>query len=251
MSLTAQADSAPPGTALAAPPRGAGRLGPRAGGAPGGRGRVCEGGRVDVRLLRSTSQEAALIAAELRQAHLLDRMPWSDMAVIVRGQGRTSTLRRVLMAAGVPVAVPSTEVPVRDEVAVRPLLALLDVVLNVAMGQPDPVDAETAVDTLLSPIGGADAVGLRRLRRALRRDELESGGGRTSDELLAEGLVAPNTLGMLGSEGAPARRVARAIAMGVRVARTVDAEEGPRWARGVAGESVLVAIWEWHGRGEG
>ena len=226
------------------------RIGALGGGAHRELEQVAEGGRVDVRLLRSTSQEAALIAAELRQAHLLDRMPWSDMAVIVRGQGRTSTLRRVLMAAGVPVAVPSTEVPVRDEVAVRPLLALLDVVLNVAMGQPDPIDAETAVDTMLSPIGGADAVGLRRLRRALRRDELDSGGGRTSDELLAEGLVAPNTLGMLGSEGAPARRVARAIAAGVSAARTVDAEDGPRWAPGVTAESVLWAMWDATGLGE-
>ena len=74
------------------------------------------------------------------------------------------------MAAGVPVAVPSTEVPVRDEVAVRPLLALLEVALNVAMEQSDPIDTQTAVDAVLSPIGGADAVGLRRLRRALRRD---------------------------------------------------------------------------------
>ncbi|HZW42989.1 MAG TPA: ATP-dependent DNA helicase [Dermatophilaceae bacterium] len=220
---------------------------------------VAEGGRAEVRLLRATSQEAALIAAELRQAHLLGRMPWSDMAVIVRGQGRTSTLRRVLAAAGVPVAVPSAEVPVRDEVAVRPLLALLEVVLNVAMGQPDPIDTQTAVDAVLSPIGGADAVGLRRLRRALRRDELDSGGGRTSDELLALGLVAPNTLGMLGSEGAPARRVAKAIAAGVKAARTVnssdgsdgsdgldcpDGDDGRRWAPGVTAEGVLWAMWD-------
>src|SRR6185312_2105688 len=209
---------------------------------------------VQVRLLRATSQEAALIAAELRQAHLLDRVPWSDMAVIVRGQGHTSTLRRVLMAAGVPVAVPSTEVPVRDEVAVRPLLALLEVVLNVANGKADPIDTQVAVDVLLSPIGGADAVGLRRLRRALRRDELESGGGRTSDQLLAEGLISPNTLGMLGSEGAPARRVAKAIAAGVGAARTVNGldglEGGPRWAPGVTAESVLWALWDATGLGE-
>ena len=177
------------------------RIGAVGGGAHRELEHVRPGGRADVRLLRATSQEAALIAAELRQAHLLDRVPWSEMAVIVRGQGRTSTLRRVLMAAGVPVAVPSTEVAVRDEVAVRPLLALLEVALNVATGRADPIDAQTAVDTVLSPIGGADAVGLRRLRRALRRDELDSGGGRTSDELLAQGLVAPNTLGMLGPEG--------------------------------------------------
>lgn len=226
------------------------RIGALGGGAHRELEKVAEGGRADVRLLRGTSQEAALIAAELRQAHLLDRMPWSDMAVVVRGQGRTSTLRRVLVAAGVPVAVPSTEVPVRDEVAVRPLLALLDVVLNVAMGQSDPIDTQTAVDAVLSPIGGSDAVGLRRLRRALRRDELDSGGGRTSDELLSEGLVSPNTLGMLGSEGAPARRVAKAIAAGVSAARTIDGEDGPRWAPGVTAESVLWAMWDATGLGE-
>ena len=226
----------------------------RIGAAGGGTHRELEhvrpGGRADVRLLRATSQEAALIAAELRQAHLLDHVPWSEMAVIVRGQGRTSTLRRVLMAAGVPVAVPSTEVAVRDEVAVRPLLALLDVALNVATGRADPIDAQIAVDTVLSPIGGADAVGLRRLRRALRRDELDSGGGRTSDELLAQGLVEPNRLGMLGPEGAPARRVARAIAAGVSAAGMVDDGDGPHWAPRVTAESVLWAMWDATGLGE-
>jgi superfamily I DNA/RNA helicase/RecB family exonuclease len=223
------------------------RIGVLAGGTHRTLDHIPEGGRAEVRLLRSTSQEAALVAAQLRAAHLMDGTPWSEMAVIVRGQGRTGTLRRVLMAAGVPVAVPATEVPVRDEPAVRPLLALLEVALNVATGRPDPIDIETAVDAVLSPIGGADSVGLRRLRRSLRRDELDSGGSRTSDTLLAEGLVAPDTLGMLGPEGAPARRVARAIAAGVGAARTV----GPaRFAQGVTAESVLWAVWEATGLAE-
>jgi superfamily I DNA/RNA helicase/RecB family exonuclease len=226
------------------------RIGVLAGGAHRELEKVPSGGRVDVRLLRSGAQEAALVAAELRAAHLLDGMAWSEMAVIVRGQGRTSTLRRVLMAAGVPVAVPPAEVPVRDEVAVRPLLALLEVALNVACGQPDPIDAQTAVDAVLSPIGGADAVGLRRLRRALRRDELNSGGGRSSDELLAAGLVAPHTLGMLGPEGAPARRVARAIAAGAEAARTVDGPQGSYFSPGVTAESVLWALWDATGLAE-
>ncbi|MDQ1484174.1 MAG: hypothetical protein QOF35_2250, partial [Actinomycetota bacterium] len=220
---------------------------------------VRAGGRADVRLVRTTSQEAALIAAELRAAHLMGDTQWSEMAVIVRGQGRSATLRRVLMAAGVPVAVPSHDLPVRDEPAVRPLLALLEVALDVAMGAPDPIDTQTAVDAVLSPIGGADAVGLRRLRRALRRQELESGGGRSSDELLAAGLVERDTLVMLGPEGAPARRVASAIAAGVRAARTTSRSDGSdgsrgadgsdgsdvvRFAPGVTAESVLWALWD-------
>jgi len=242
------------------------RIGALAGGAHRGLDHVRVGGRAEVHLLRGTSQEAAFIAAKLRGAHLLEGIPWSEMAVIVRGQGRTSTLRRVLMAAGVPVAVPVNEVPVRGEVAVRALLALLEVVLNVAAGQPDPMDAQTAVDTMLSPIGGADAVGLRRLRRSLRRDELDRGGaGRTSDDLLCEGLVAPEKLGMLGPEGAPACRVAAAIAAGVKAAHAVSGEAGQGGlgdegklgaadrslsGHGATAESVLWAIWDSTGLAE-
>ncbi|HEY5247459.1 MAG TPA: PD-(D/E)XK nuclease family protein, partial [Dermatophilaceae bacterium] len=80
----------------------------------------------------------------------------------------------------------------------------------------------------------------------------------TSDELLAAGLVAPDTLGMLGPEGAPARRVARAIAAGVKAARTVEGSSGrspdgtgaSRFAPGVTAESVLWALWDATGLGE-
>ncbi len=142
----------------------AARVAPKIGALGGGVQRAAApgraGGQVDVRLLRAVSQEASHVAAELRESHLRFGIPWSEMAVIVRGQGRTATLRRVLMAAGVPVAGSATDLPVRDEVAVRPLLALLDVALEVARGRAGALTAEVAVDTLLSPIGGADSVGL-------------------------------------------------------------------------------------------
>jgi superfamily I DNA/RNA helicase/RecB family exonuclease len=235
----------------------AGRVAPKIGALGGGlqRGAAAgrAGGQVDVRLLRAVSQEASYVAAELRESHLRFGIPWSEMAVIVRGQGRTATLRRVLMAAGVPVAGTATDLPVRDEVAVRPLLALLEVVLDLARGAGDALDAEVAVDTLLSPIGGADAVGLRRLRRALRRVELENGGGRTSDELLAEALVVPGGLIELGPEAHPARRVAATIAAGLEAARGGPDDSGAgsawRWEPGVSAESVLWAMWAATGLG--
>ena len=229
------------------------KIGALAGGVQRGAAAGRAGGRVDVRLLRAVSQEASHVAAELRESHLRFGIPWSEMAVIVRGQGRTATLRRVLMAAGVPVAGSSTDLPVRDEVAVRPLLALLEVVLDRVRGADEPLPAQVAVDTLLSPIGGADAVGLRRLRRALRRLELEGGGGRTSDELLAEALLAPGALVEVGPEGRPARRVAATIAAGVEAARgeVEQTPSGPvwRWEAGVSAESVLWAMWAATGLG--
>jgi superfamily I DNA/RNA helicase len=161
------------------------RIGVLGGGAHRGLDDVRQGGRADVRLLRTTSQEAALIAAELRAAHLLGAMAWSEMAVIVRGQARTSTLRRVLMAAGVPVAVPSTEVPVRDEVAVRPLLALLEVALNVATGRPDPIDAQTDRGSRRRGTAATSQSAARRRARqrwrALQRRAARGGSGGARD----------------------------------------------------------------------
>ena len=224
----------------------AARVAPKIGALGGGAQRQATpgrpGGTVDVRLLRAVSQEASLVAGELREAHLRDGVPWSQMAVVVRGQGRTATLRRVLMAAGVPVAGSATDLPVRDEVAVRPLVMLLRVVLDLAQGEADVVPPQVAVDLLTSPLGGADAVSLRRLRRALRREELAAGGGRTSDELLAEALVSPGALQELGVEANPARRVATMLRAGLDAARP-GTEPGRRWEHGVTAETVLWAMW--------
>jgi superfamily I DNA/RNA helicase/RecB family exonuclease len=224
----------------------AARVAPKIGALGGGLQRQTRpgrpGGSVDVRLVRAVSQEASMVAAELREAHLRDGVPWSQMAVVVRGQGRTATLRRVLMAAGVPVAGSATDLPVRDEVAVRPLLALLRVVLELAQGTTDAVPPQVAVDTLLSPLGGADPVGLRRLRRSLRRDELASGGARTSDELLADALLTPGMLQELGVEANPARRLATMLRAGLDAARP-STDAGRRWEPGVTAETVLWAMW--------
>ena len=83
-------------------------------------------GQVSVALLRSEAQEAAHVAARLRHAHLVDRVPWSRMAVLVRSTVHAlPVLRRAMVAAGVPVAVSGDDVPLTQEPAVRPLLRLL------------------------------------------------------------------------------------------------------------------------------
>ncbi|TWP33761.1 ATP-dependent helicase [Leekyejoonella antrihumi] len=192
------------------------------------------GGRVEVALLRAVSQEAAHIAAHLRRAHLQGGVPWQEMAVIVRGQGRAATLRRALAGAGVPVSVPPTVVPLRDEPAVRPLLALFEVVLREAAGEQAPVSPQIAIDVLTSPLGGADAVALRRMRRAMRGHELASGGQRSSDELLADAITDTGWLALLGPQVAPARRVARVARAGLAA----------RQQSGAGAESILWAMWD-------
>ena len=200
-----------------------------------------EGGELEVALLRSVAQEAGFIASTLRRAHLHGGMPWREMAVLVRGRGRAGTLRRVLAAAGVPLAPPDGEVPVRDEVAVRPLLALLDLCVRLARDPAALITPTEAVDLCLSPVGGADAVSLRRLRRALRRVELDGGGRRSSDELLAAALGDPVLSAGSGVDGEPLRRLTRAILAGVAAARR--SPDGDGWAPEVSAETVLWAIW--------
>lgn len=220
------------------------RIGAVGGGAQRGWHPARRGGVVEVALLRSASQEAAHVASVLRRAHLVEAVPWDEMAVIVRGSGRAALLRRLLTAAAVPLATATTETPVRDEVAVQPLLAVLRESLAHARaqhrGRSHAIDATVAVDLVTSRIGGADPVALRHLRRVLRREELEGGGGRSSDELLAELLLEPARAAGLGVAATPAARVAAAIDAGARVARISDTG---RWERGVTAEAVLWAIW--------
>jgi superfamily I DNA/RNA helicase/RecB family exonuclease len=120
----------------------------------------------DVRIViaESASQEAAVVADTLRRAHLEDATAWSRMAVLVRSARlQVPLLRRALTAAGVPVTVAGDEVPLVGESAVRPLLLLLRCALH-----RSELDGEAAADLVTGPLGGTDALGLRRLRRALR-----------------------------------------------------------------------------------
>ncbi len=214
-------------------------------------------GQVDVHLLRSAVQEAAYVAGELRRAHLERDVPWGEMAVIVRGTGRAATMRRVLATAGVPVQVPATELPVRDASAVVPLLDAFAACLD-----PSALDVELALRLLTSPIGGADAVAVRRLRRALRAEEREGGGGRISDELLVEAVAEVDRVETLPSAiSLPARRVARVLAAGrgPRRRRTRRREQGERGDRalgdlgGVAAGRAVAAngARRWPVRGAG
>ena len=125
--------------------------------------------------------EQRYIAQRILEAQLLDGRSLEDIAVIVRTGGQLSRIQRYLTSQGIEVKVPVAEKAVRDEAAVRPLLEAFAVVLD-----PGLLTPETAVSLLTSRIGGAGSLDLRRLRQALRREELRAGGGRSSDALLVE-----------------------------------------------------------------
>lgn len=200
------------------------------------------GGSVAAHVLHSGAQEAAFIAHELRAAHLLDGVAWSQMAVVVRGSARQATLRRVLAARGVPVLGDAHRVPLRDEPAARPLLHLLSLVVDLARGELDAVPASDVLDLLTGPLIGADTVAVRRLRRTLRREELAADGTRTSDELLGQLVLDPDRLVHLGEDAERLHRLATVLAAGRESAPLSD--DGPGWAKGVSAESVLWSLWQ-------
>lgn len=201
-------------------------------------------GSVETHLLRTPAAEAAFVASRVRQAVLHDDRNWSDVAVIVRGQGRSAAIRRALARADIPVAADVTELPVRDEPAVRPLLQLLSAVLDGSGGAPDGgLTPELVVDLLGSRLGSTDAVLLRRLRRALRQVELRCGRARPSDELLVDAIRFPVVLQDIGVEAVGARRLAAAYAAGLDALSSVDADGGRVRRAGVHVEDVLWQMW--------
>jgi superfamily I DNA/RNA helicase/RecB family exonuclease len=204
-------------------------------------------GRVDVRRFDTERAELEHLADELRRAHLIDGVDWSDMAVLVRS-GRTMipTLRRALTAAGVPVEVASDDTPLAREPAVLPLLDALRVVVNmrnVDPQHPDYVDPARAQSLLLSPLGGLDAAELRTLARRLRardREGARTAGAtaRSSGELVREALLGPSALD--GVEGPTARKAADLGRLLARARQQVDSD--------ATAEDVLWTIWsstEW------
>ncbi len=225
-------------------------------------------GEVKVLVAGSATQEAAVVADTLRRAHLIDGVPWSRMAVLVRSAVRqVPLLRRALVSAGVPVVVAGDELPLVQEPGVRPLITLLRIA-----AAPAALDVATAEELLTGPLGGTDMIGVRRLRRALRiaehdslsKDSEHSGQSenterlseqpasgvagpeaaartaRPSDELLVAALLdVRERVDLEQHVAAPAERLARLIAI---------AREAVRHGRGA--EETLWEIWQASGLAE-
>ncbi len=201
--------------------------------------------RARVILARTAAEEARHVVSALRTAHLVERRPWSRMAVVVRSSGRIAPLRRALFGAGVPHHVTGAQEPLREHPVAKALLSLMRVSLAVGRQEPRPLGHDETLSLLTSPLGGVDGLTLRRLRRSLRRLDGEGATrgiepGRSAEEAMVAGLLGDPVLDHTGAAGEGARRLARAIAAGARAA----AREEGRWAPGVSAESVLWAVWE-------
>lgn len=192
-------------------------------------------GQVQVRVLTTPAHEAALIADTLRRAHLADGVPWDRMAVIVRSvPSSLAALRRALLAAGVPVTTAANELPLARLHGVSSLLLALRA-LTGADFTPDD-----ALALVAGPLGGADPVSLRRLRRGLRRAELASGRERDSAEVLRVALLSASPLaGLSGLSEVEARPLLRAHKVLAAGRAALD--------DGLGVEDVLWELWHTSG----
>ncbi|AFM16218.1 DNA/RNA helicase, superfamily I [Mycolicibacterium chubuense NBB4] len=173
-------------------------------------------GSVAVRIAASSHAESALIADALRRAHLVDGVPWAQMAVVLRSVPRMgAALGRALTAAGVPVDLPPADAALADQPAVRALLTVLEAVT-------DGLDGERALALVTGPIGRVDPVSLRQLRRSLRRSAPESVSG--VGELLAHAVE--HGAGGLPDDQARALRRVRTVLTAAR--RSADEGSDPR-----------------------
>jgi len=172
-------------------------------------------GSVTVRVAESAHAEAAMVADALRRAHLVDRLPWSELAVIVRSASAAAALARSLAVAGVPVTVPAAGGPISDQPAARALLTVLE-------ASAAGLDGGRAEAVLTGPIGRIDPVSLRQLRRALRRRDAD-----LTDALTGTAPPLPATLAK------PVNRVRAVLSAAIRSHRR---HRDPRY--------TLWQVWE-------
>ncbi len=217
-------------------------------------------GAVHVTTHEDTTALVEHTADILRQARR-QGLDWSQMAVMTRsGRGDLPVLARGLDSAGIPVEVAGDEIALASELAVRPLLQALETAASLVNGQR-PED-EVLVELLRSPLGGLDALGLRRLGRMLRAREharahaaaserdlgddpagIETGGeglSTTSTALVARLVLDPGSASALVSEDRLPPEVRQTAALG----RLLDQVAGVV----ARGGSAQVALWQlWSG----
>lgn len=156
----------------------------------------------------SPARQWTAVARQLRERHLMGGVPWNRMSVVVRSGAQIAGIRRALSLAEVPARTTVGGTPLREDRAARALLTLVDV----GAGRT-PLTPILAAELFLGPFGGLDRLTLRRLRLALRAEEIAAGGLRSSDELLVDGLSHPGRFSMIDHRvGRNADRLAKTLA---------------------------------------
>lgn len=132
--------------------------------------------------VKSESEEAQFIAYNIKRAHLIEGVAYSDMAIILRSQNTTATaIRRALGQSGIPVAGD------REAIASNAALAPFLLLARVAAGN-ETLTLDVCERLLLSEFGGATSISLRRIRTALLKARDEEIDQRTGSQLIIDAI---------------------------------------------------------------
>lgn len=140
------------------------------------------------KVFTSSQEEVSWIARRLREFHLYEGIAWNEMALVTRSRGQLEQLAAELSHESVPVSVIGAQSALKDEFGSGNLLRIADLILH-----DKTISPTIAVELLTSPLCGLDSLGIRRLRRSLRREELLADGTQNSDELLVQLFDAPGS----------------------------------------------------------
>ena len=171
------------------------------------------------------------------------------MAVVVRGTGRTSSLRRVADVGRGAGRGAQQRGHGATSMAVRPLLSLLDVALRAALASRPRRPGDGGRRGAPSPLGGADTVACAGCaRRCAARSSTPAAAGPPTS-CWSRHSATPTGWPTSTPRPRPARRVARAMRPRVEAARTVDEDGAVRWAPRGDGRDGAVGLWEATGLG--
>jgi superfamily I DNA/RNA helicase/RecB family exonuclease len=187
------------------------------------------GNRVEGRVFDQETSELAWLAHRLRELHLQGGIAWSEIAVIARSRNVLEKWAAALASESVPTLIHGSQTSFKDEFATGNLLRLAKYCID-----PAPLSREVILELLRNPFAGLDSLAIRRIRRRLRQLELDSGGERTSDELLIELFEKPAVAGDLyGDEGKRVRIFLKVLAKSSELAKT----------EGATSEELLWSLW--------
>lgn len=190
------------------------------------------------------AEQAGIVAHRLRSAHLglggATPTPWSQMAVICRSRGDVKRVSRLLSGHQVPSNIAAGGIVLREHQLVRELTRLLQHVLGIA-----PLGSNGVLEILGGAVGGLDPIAMRRLRGALRLQEVQTAyaEGRaavSTDDLVFEAFALPGDRPIIDQRGARRLR---------RLATLTAAAQAVHQAGGTPRE-VLWELWQGTGLAE-
>lgn len=185
---------------------------------------------VSAHIAASPFEQIDRIARLLREWHVMDGIPWSQLAVLAHDNRQVADLEVGLAAREVPTRAGALSRPLGGEGVVRDIAE----VVVLGLTPPEHRDYDGLLAALLSPYGGLDAVSMRRLRAGLRHAELRDGGARVARELLCEAMAHP--LGLVALDS-PEARAAERLAETLRLVH----DEA---ARGANAHALLWIVWD-------